>query len=387
MKFFNKILLFGILIMIVSCSNDKKYTINSDLDAENLKGNVILIIEDNNFSQRVSYSLYDTDGNLTKTMERSDNEEFKFLDNVDEFIYADGKIQKINRKNIESNIFEIFYYGTDGKLNSSETFNEKGKISERKFFEFDDNGNKISDSTLFGEIPHNHFIINKYYFENNKLRSKKLYSSLLDGSKIYTYKYVFDSQGNWIQQKVFVNGKFQNDINRQIFYEGQDVSEYENKFNLLLNQLKPSSDINNSSVGSLGSETNGAVIGSDSPESEDVNSNENKREQTEMRKCSRCSGTGECSTCMKTFTTHSWEGKDRGWRDRNETRLGQVMCTTCRGAGVNYGRHPLGEDPESKECYVSSCNIGWLNCPDCNYNGNGNNIGECRYCKGTGSEK
>jgi len=106
--------------------------------------------------------------------------------------------------------------------------------------------------------------------------------------------------------------------------------------------------------------------------------------QNQRRKCYECDGTGKCKTCMKTFQVHYWAGVGPGWKNQNETRPGQVMCDDCDGAGVIYGRHQLGEDPEYKKCYVSSCRNGWKTCPSCNYNGNGNNLGQCSRCDGSG---
>jgi hypothetical protein len=75
------------------------------------------------------------------------------------------------------------------------------------------------------------------------------------------------------------------------------------------------------------------------------------------------------------------------WKNENETRPGKVMCNGCHGAGVIYGRHPFGEDPEYEKCHVGGCNNGWKNCPECNNSGNGNNLGQCKACKGTGFDR
>jgi hypothetical protein len=117
---------------------------------------------------------------------------------------------------------------------------------------------------------------------------------------------------------------------------------------------------------------------------EQNSSEQSSSQQQEQRRCSSCNGSGKCSTCMKSFRVHYWAGKGPGWKDENETRPGKVMCNDCHGAGVIYGSKLLGEDPESKKCYVGSCNNGWLNCRECNYSGNGNKLGECKKCKGSG---
>ena len=120
------------------------------------------------------------------------------------------------------------------------------------------------------------------------------------------------------------------------------------------------------------------------PNYSDPNESSTQNYDRPKEKCYYCNGTGKCSTCMKVFRVHYWAGRGPGWRDENQTRPGQVMCDDCHGSGVIYGRHPLGEDPEYKKCYVSACNNGWKTCPECNYNGNGNNLGQCQRCKGSG---
>lgn len=104
------------------------------------------------------------------------------------------------------------------------------------------------------------------------------------------------------------------------------------------------------------------------------------------KQCYKCKGSGKCSTCMKPFRVHYWSGY--GWKSANQTRPGQVMCSTCDGSGLIYGIAPIGSgDPPSKKCYISACNGGWINCSECNYNGDGENLGECERCDGTGTER
>lgn len=117
---------------------------------------------------------------------------------------------------------------------------------------------------------------------------------------------------------------------------------------------------------------------------EERTDNNSDQLQNQRRECYECDGTGKCKTCMKVFTVHYWAGVGPGWKNQNETRPGQVMCDDCDGSGVIYGRHQLGEDPEYKKCYVSSCRNGWKNCTSCNNNGNGNNLGQCSRCDGSG---
>ena len=103
--------------------------------------------------------------------------------------------------------------------------------------------------------------------------------------------------------------------------------------------------------------------------------------------CYSCSGKGKCRQCNKVFKNHYWGGKYKGWKSDSETRLGYVMCSECKGSGVKYGLMDDNNEPTSKPCYVSSCNDGWIYCTECNYNGNGTNLGSCKKCKGSGTSK
>ncbi len=129
---------------------------------------------------------------------------------------------------------------------------------------------------------------------------------------------------------------------------------------------------------------NNTSSNNNSSQSQNSSNDYQPSQSQQQRSCIYCNGTGKCKSCMKSFRVHYWKDKYAGWKDENETRPGKIMCDDCHGAGVIYGRHPYGQDPEFKKCYVSSCNGGWKNCPDCNYNGDGQNLGQCKECKGTG---
>jgi len=112
---------------------------------------------------------------------------------------------------------------------------------------------------------------------------------------------------------------------------------------------------------------------------------EPERQQPEKVNCYSCRGSGDCRECGKIFRVHTWDGY--GWKDRNETRLGYIMCETCHGAGVFYKRSDYpnaGKWEVERKCYVGYCLDGWKFCQSCNVSGNGTLLGKCRDCKGTG---
>jgi uncharacterized protein (TIGR02145 family) len=111
----------------------------------------------------------------------------------------------------------------------------------------------------------------------------------------------------------------------------------------------------------------------------DLKSNQKGQNQPE---CSHCRGTGRCPSCSKVFRVTYWDGY--GYKSENETRLGKVICETCRGSGKIYGTMDLMKrEPNYKICYVCK-GTGWKNCPECNSAGYGEHLGECTNCRGTG---
>ena len=39
-----------------------------------------------------------------------------------------------------------------------------------------------------------------------------------------------------------------------------------------------------------------------------------------------------------------------------------------------------------QDCWSGGCIDGWVFCKECNYNGNGSNLGKCNKCQGTGKK-
>jgi hypothetical protein len=115
------------------------------------------------------------------------------------------------------------------------------------------------------------------------------------------------------------------------------------------------------------------------------NNSSNENNKPSYISCDLCNGSGRCSNCNKSFRVHYWDYNIDQWKDRNEMRPGQVMCSTCYGAGVIYGSFQGNlKDPETRPCYINGCQGGWLTCNECNANGSGERIGQCRRCYGKG---
>lgn len=77
-----------------------------------------------------------------------------------------------------------------------------------------------------------------------------------------------------------------------------------------------------------------------------------------------------CSKCSQSQRFTIWKGYS-GWKNYNETKLGWVKCSGCRGYGYNESYHG-NKNVTRKQCRVSSCVNGWS---------------ECRKCYGTGKVK
>ena len=106
----------------------------------------------------------------------------------------------------------------------------------------------------------------------------------------------------------------------------------------------------------------------------------------EPQKCSACNGTGKCRNCSKTVDKLFYAGNGN-YDSRNESRPGLTRCNSCYGRGHVQVRRSEGGWEPSRDCYVSICNDGWIPCGDCNSSGRGNNLGQCRECKGLGNRQ
>ena len=367
--------------------NVTEFRTKSDLEKQNLKGDVILIDVFDDYDDVHDIEQYNEKGNLIRVVTYNVN--FGFC-SVKNFSYINDKPQSIICEGNQINTKTIFLYNQDGILTSKEM---TGKILNSQFhvidfYNYDINGNLIFDSIIQNNILRS---VTKYYYTNNKLNSSKEFNRNGEYNELTydingnpskyglgnRYEYNYDAKGNWVQKKEISDSKNIYINKRKIFYKGQDVSEYEKKCNDFLATFNSG----NSNSGS----TDIIVSGSRSNNNSNSSTNQKQNNPPEKRKCDYCKGTGKCQTCSKIFTTHYWAGKYSGWKNGNETRPGQIMCEDCHGSGLIYGIYGFGDDnPASKKCYVSNCRNGWLYCPKCNHYGNGDKLGQCRECRGTG---
>ena len=355
---------------LASCSSKSKSPKN-DLEKMNLKGEVMALIDG-----RYTFYLFDNSGNLIRHFSKLDNGE------IEETIYYYNNIGLLD-KTMDNKTSSHYFY--DEKNNLKSRIDSLNTMNSFHYFFYDDNNLLIKDSNKTKITGYDPLIYINHYFYKKGILDYVMYKGAIDESIVIkyndglvisseskgnksTYTYLYDSKGNWIQRKELEDGS---EEIKSYLYKGDDIDgalkNWENIPYYSENNAIVSSDNN-----------------SNSSNSDNLTSAQNTQEK---RKCYSCNGTGKCSKCMKAFRVHYWAGKGPGWKDENETRPGKIMCDDCHGAGVIYGRHPYGEDPEYKKCYVSACNNGWKNCPECNYNGNSNNLGQCKKCNGSGFDR
>ena len=421
MKIKYLIIFLGIILLSIFSCSDSKLGQETDLEKENLKGDVIFVSEDDG----KSFTLYNEYGMKTRGFYGEldiyyDDENHYFDKNI-----KNKTIRKMGSKIRLSQNFETktdYNYDSRGNLITSKS----PDVSEE--FQYDFDGNLIKKTFIGYSVN----IVNNFFYSSNKLDSsiniKKFQNDLTthinyfnnEGNRIRsqvrsdnrrdykynenndvseeiytdyssnknnptitktTYEYNYDKNGNWIQQRI-LNSEGETEIsNRTIIYKGEDISSFIKKSDEIISSVKNKTTNENNTESS----DNNSQTESNDNSSSNTYQEPERQPQPEKVKCYSCRGSGDCGECGKTFRVHTWEGN--GWKDRNETRLGYVMCSDCSGAGVFYKRsdYPnVGKWEIEKKCYVGNCNSGWKPCNKCNGYGNGTLLGKCRDCKGSG---
>ena len=398
-SFLSIILLFSIF----SCSTHRE---QNDLQEMNLSGDVILMKEG------ITYTFFDEHGKITKSFS-DETTEFKnstyTMQNIYNYFYIDGKLTKKINYNYYSEDDEVtegletFSYDEQGRLKTSSY--KKDDWQSKKYY-FYENGKLSKDSTFGGQKTDFYWInrdVNLYTYEGDELKKienhRQFYSSeeelesddvevnhdiqyfdqgLLIKSESpgssdsepesSTYEYDKDLKGNWTQKtRKSTNKDYNITYERQIFYKGDDISVYENRYETLKNKLL---GFSTGLKESAPEEEESVFMGS---QKEEYTSSEPSKPQPQ--KCWKCNGSGKCPKCSVPQRVRYKKGEPP--RDHNEIRLGMVVCSQCGGNTMNWGHD------ENESCYLCKAS-GWLYCQTCNTYGNGRNIGQCQECDGTG---
>ena len=430
MKIKYSIIFLGIILLSLFSCSDSKLGQETDLKKYHLKGDVIFVSENDG----KSFKLFNEFGMETRRFcgEERDNwfwdinsffDKNKIKNTIDESVYngltnksvyeytynSNDNLEQLLLKDISngSNIFtekykydlngnlinkindgsishseEIFFYSN--KLDSSINIVKYQKDITTYINYFNNEDNRIRSQ----EYSDNRKLlrVNDYKYNENNDVSEEIYTDYSTNENNptitkTTYEYNYDKKGNWIQRRG-VNSDGSTEItNRTIIYKGEDISSFIKKSDEIISSVKNKTTNENNTESS----DNNSQTESNNNSSSNTYQKPQRQQQPEKVNCYSCRGSGNCGECGKIFRVHTWEGN--GWKDRNETRLGYVMCSDCRGAGVSYKRSDYpnaGKWEIEKKCYVGNCNSGWKPCNKCNGYGNGTLLGKCRDCKGSG---
>jgi hypothetical protein len=92
----------------------------------------------------------------------------------------------------------------------------------------------------------------------------------------------------------------------------------------------------------------------------DEEARKNRQWETPDNDNNSYSSNEECGYCSKDSRFLFWGG--HGWKEVYEQKTGWVKCEACDGYGQNWNYNSTERRGESKACYVSLCNNGWLEC-------------------------
>jgi hypothetical protein len=260
-----KVILFiCVLISIYGCNTQKKENDldkaglkgdvvtqkkENDLDKAGLKGDVVLVVEEYQKGDKIKNILisYNEQGYIETIFDEIKIESLFPL--LKTFYYKNNKIQSSIERGPEKSKFYVetkFIYDKNGILKSSiEKFYTGLKETHIHEFVLDVNDNIIEEKYEVGGV---FFEIHNYYNDNKKdsVVTKytggfnKIYTSYfvngnvdreigldLDSKNkiIFTYKYEYDAIGNWIQKKLFIDGKEERKEERKIYYKDDNISE------------------------------------------------------------------------------------------------------------------------------------------------------------------
>jgi hypothetical protein len=422
------VLLICVLISIYSCNTKNKET---DLEKLNLKGDVIFVEEDDGGKYTWEF---DNNGNLIRTIKYYDFESVVILeetsftrDGTDKLItekeqsffnyerqplvpitkkynYLNDKLSKITYQNKyggdvsekykyeNDNLVEIkeVFYSKDQDVRSSISttnffYNKKNNLDSTRQIAIYEDGTIASKNTKIylpnGLLKSDEYLVSlreyKYNGNNDLVEEKITDLKKNEVTQLINYNYIYDNKNNWIEKtKIYNDSKDQNVVKRKIIYKGESYTEFIAKYDLFILKYKTISVELDGSSSQLEDESPSVSV-FQSQENENQISN-NTPQQKEKRKCYSCNGKGQCSKCSKPQRVRYKQGESP--HDHNEIRQGMIVCHQCGGNLMDFG------SDKNKSCYLCKAS-GWLNCRECNSNGNGNYIGKCQRCEGTGFDR
>lgn len=393
--------LFLTIISITSCDVlDKNET---DLEKENLKGEVILITTNTIYTEKVAIpggiflQTYNNKGMKTKEFSGVLGKLFILYETIyenerkilvrnsldfgsgiskteDKYLYdINGKLDSIN---YNDDGHAKYTYGEDGKLirdayisNTIRTitdyFYSKSKLDSKTItYQEGDNvsyrtikyGKDLQINKSFNvETNGNKVLRDITYFKKNESGDhiEELFDEYdSDGIKIKSntikYEYNYDEIGNWIQQRQIEEGVLKSTTNRTIVYKGGETSIYTNEIDKIISSLSGSgNNINNSAQNDNNS--------SSSKKNNYSQQIQQPEKQQQWVNCPSCRGTGEivCRECNGTTLMFCGSCDGRGTFQGKTCYLCKgalkVKCTPCYGKGTK-GRcnrcHGKGQIPE-----------------------------------------
>ncbi len=441
-KYLKYILIISIFSFFQSCG---KNTNQNDLEKINLKGDVIFVGFDEGGKLSKDIWEFDNNGNFIRTIEYIDYENLIILyetsftrDTTNKLItenkhcffnyerqpifpitkkynYLNDKLSTITYQTMtgddvsekykyeNDNLVEIkevfysknqdfrssisttnFFYNKKNNLDSTKqiTVYEDGAIGGKNTKIYLPNGLLKSDENYLNNFDENKSLENftvslreyKYNDNNDLVEEKVTDLKKNEVTQSINYNYIYDNKNNWIEKtKISNDSKDQDVVKRKIIYKGENYTEFIAKYDLFILTYKSSSkELDRSSI-KLDEESTSVPV-FQSQDNENTVSN-NTPQQQEKRKCYDCNGTGQCSKCSKPQRVRYKQGESP--HDHNEIRQGMIVCHQCGGNLMDFG------SDKNKSCYLCKAS-GWLNCRECNSNGNGQHIGQCQTCKGTG---
>lgn len=396
-KIINLLSLSFVLLCLHSC---KSKLPKNDLEKMNLNGEVILIkdVDDNyyffndqgfiiksyfvsNTSKKIANYFY-INNILSKVITNS-RDENDLSEEIETYSYNNNKLQykvSTTTKNTNEGIVKSktsYYYNSenlvmDSTIEISENFILPFfAIKRLNYYTY--NGNNISKIETKS----------KWAFSNNDLNDQKIkynnsqsiYENGLEierenSDQKIKFDYDKDQIGNWVTKKS-MGAKNEFTTTRILFYKGDDISTYEEKFNFTKDAIFNSNLVNSKTSNKIKKDQISLEVESLNNDSE---TKKFKGQQEQKRNCYSCNGTGLCPKCSKPQRVRYKQGESPN--DHNEIRLGMIVCTQCGGNLMNWG------SDKNKSCYLCKAS-GWLYCPECNSSGNGSYIGKCKSCKGS----